>query len=159
MFLFFCAIPVSAAEADRFSLFSMTLPQGWDGEEQSGFVSGNPDEYQLTLGRLNDDGERFIAQISIFLLPNKNGLTAEEAATQLMSAQEDVSGLEREGLLWKFSGEPRTHAVDGRAQTFVNATPEKMLIIISQGPENLGAARIMETLAGRTDETRKLLGR
>ena len=153
------AITIRAEEQGRreFSQFSAILPNGWDGDEQTGFISDNPDEYQLTLGLTRDDN--FVAQVSVFLLPNKPKATAEKAARQLAEAQGDASEPRQEGNFWVFTGEPRTRAMKGRAQTLVNATPETMLIIIAQDPENLGAAGIVQSLRGLTPIAASLLGR
>lgn len=149
-----------AAEIERdFAQFGLILPDQWDGDEQTGFVSNNPDEYQLTLGRKDESGDSFLARVSIFILPNKNGVDSREAARRLAEAQGGSSEPGQEGKLWIFTGEPRSQALKGIATTMVNATPEKMLIIIAQDPQNLGSDRILESLHGLTPQAKELLGR
>lgn len=142
-----------------FARFGADLPPEWDGDEQTGFISDNPEEYALTLGRKDEKGDNFIAQISIYLLPNKPGATAEAAARTLAEAQGDTSEPVRNGSFWQFTGEPRSRTIKGMATTMVNTTPERMLIIIAQDPQNLGAAEIVKSLTGLTPEARELLGR
>ena len=143
----------------EFSLFSVSLPAGWDGEEKTGFVSENPDEYLLTLGKKDSAGDEILAQISVYVLPNSSSLSPEEAAKRLAEAQGDSDAPKMAGKLWTFSGEPRSRIIKGRAVTYANATPEKMLIIIIQDPKNLGADKIFDSLRGTDKETANLLGR
>lgn len=165
IFLIICAslfLATGAPLADEsgrreFSQFSVILPAGWDGDEQSGFISDNPEEYLLTLGRTRDDN--FVAQVSIFLLPNKPGASAEKAARQLAEAQGDASEPAKKDNFWIFTGEPRTKAMKGIATTMVNATPEHLLIIIAQDPENLGSQELLQSLRGQTPLATSLLGR
>lgn len=149
----------SAAEAREFGKFSVTLPEKWDGEEQEGFVSGNPEEYQLTIGRMNDAKDEFLAQVSVYILPNKTGTDSKEAVLRLAEAQGGASKPEKKGNFWIFTGEPRTNVLSGIATTMVNANPKKMLIIIVQDPKNLGGTQIVESLRGITSEAKELLGR
>lgn len=150
---------VSQAGQRIFKHFSVTLPSGWDGDEQSGFISDNQDEYQLTLGRKDESGDSFVAQVSIFLLPNKPQADSKKAAEILAEAQADSSMPTQEGDFFVFTGEPRTRALKGKATTMVRTTPEAMLIIIAQDPENLGAAEIIKSLKAETDMARNILGR
>ena len=135
------------------------MPPGWDGEEQKAFVSDNPEEYLLVLGKKDNDGEKFLAQISIYLLPNRPGVSAEEAALSLAQAQVEVTKPQKEGHLWTFTGEPRSNVVKGRAKTLVNTDKDMMLIIIAQDPDGLGAKSILESVRGITGKARDLLGR
>lgn len=155
-----CPVICAAVGAAReFSEFSLVLPEGWDGEEQKGFVSDDPGEYLLTLGKKDEKEDNFEAQVSIFLLPNKQGASAKDAAATLAEAQGESSEPVLENGLYVFTGEPRSNVVKGMAKTFVNTTPEKMLIIIAQDPKRLGAKQILESLRGLTDYSRQLLGR
>lgn len=154
------AAPAAEALTEReFTHFSARLPAGWDGEEQSGFISGDPGEYLLVLGRKDEEGERFLAQVSVYLLPNKPGADPQKAAETLAEAQGGASEPVLEGGMWVFTGEPRTNVIKGAAKTMVNTDKDRMLIIIAQDPENLGGAEILRGLAGRTPEARALLGR
>lgn len=165
-FLLFLAIclswQISAFAEDaserEFSQFFVKLPQGWDGDEQSGFISDNPGEYALTLGKKDEAGDSFIAQVTIYLLPNKPGATAEAAAKTLTEAQEDATEPVKEGVFWVFNGEPRSRAVKGVAKTMVNADKEQLLIIIAQDPLGQGADQLISSLRGKTPEAKKMLG-
>lgn len=154
------SLAVAAVEQNRqqeFAHFSLDLPPGWDGDEQKGFISDDPAEYLLTLGHKDDEGDNFIAQVSIYLLPNKQGVNAKTAAQTLAEAQGDATEPEQDGPFWRFMGEPRTRTIKGRATTYVNANAELMLIIIAQDPQNLGAGKIVSSLKGITPEAIKLL--
>lgn len=152
--------PAGDAPAERsFSRFAATLPPGWDGEERSGFSSGAPEEYMLVLGVQDEAGERFLAQVSVFVLPNLKGSTARDFARGMAELQGDATEPREEGGFWTFSGEPRTQALRGRATTQVAATPERLLIIITQDPEELGGSQVAASLRGLDDEARVLLGR
>lgn len=142
-----------------FSEFSAELPEEWDGDEQTGFVSDNPAEYSLTLGRKDESGDNFAAQITIYLLPNKPGVSAREAAMRLTESQGDATEPKQQGNFWVFTGEPRSRTVKGQATTMVNATPDDLLIIIAQDTRNMGAADIIESLRGLTPRARAILGR
>ncbi len=164
-FIAICVLALFATTGDaaemarEFSRFSVELPAGWDGEEKTGFVSDNPDEYLLTLGKTDAGGDEILAQISVYILPNVNAVSAADAARRLAEAQGGSDEPRREGVLWTFTGEPRTKIIKGRAVTYANATPEKMLIIIAQDPKNLGAAEILASLRGLDQESAALLGR
>lgn len=160
------AVPEAATAADaaapserHFSRFAASLPPGWDGEERSGFSSGDREEYMLILGVQDAAGERFLAQVSVFALPNAKGSSAEDFARQMAELQGDATPPRREGRFQVFSGEPRTQALRGRATTMVTATPERLLIIIVQDPEGLGGEQVAASLRGLTPEMRDLLGR
>ncbi|MBD5646969.1 MAG: protoporphyrinogen oxidase [Desulfovibrio sp.] len=152
--------PAQDAPAGRsFSRFAAQLPPGWDGEERTGFSSGAPEEYMLVLGVQDEAAERFLAQVSVFVLPNRKGTTAEDFARQMAELQGDPTEPREEGRFWTFEGEPRTQALRGRGTTSVAATPERLLIIITQDPEHLGGKEVAASLRGLDDETRGLLGR
>lgn len=150
--------PANEAETREFSQFSVQLPAGWDGDEQTGFISDNPEEYQLTLGKKDEEGERFLAQVSIFLLPNKPGANARDAASTLAEAQGESTEPVKEGNFWTFTGEPRSRTVKGMAKTLVSTTPENLLIIIAQDPLQLGSDTILKSLKGMTPRAKTLLG-
>ncbi len=134
-------------EMREFSQFAMLLPSGWDGDEQTGFISDDPGEYQITLGRKDDNGDNFLAQVSIFLLPNKPGINSRQAVEKLREAQGDATEAREED------------GFKGRARTMVRATPENLLIIMAQDPQNLGSDEIMRSLHGISPTARQLLGR
>lgn len=154
------ATPGDAAERG-FSRLAARLPPGWDGEERSGFSSGNPEEYMLILGMRDEAQERFVAQVSIYLLPNAPGADAETFARRMAGLQADASEPRAEGRFQVFEGEPRQSgpAPKGRATSMVSATPGHLLIIIVQDPEARGADAVVQSLRGLTPETRELLGR
>lgn len=153
--------PANAENGERavFKSFSLVLPPGWEGEEQTGFISGDPEEYLLVIGKKDEEGERFLAQASVYLLPNKPGASPESAAKKLAEAQSDASSPVKEGKLWAFTGEPRSNVVKGMAKTLVNASKDKLLIIIVQDPENMGGEAVLASLSGESPEARELLGR
>ncbi len=161
LFFFFYGMAMAEETEQRrdFTHFSLILPPGWDGEEQKAFITDDPGEYLLVLGKKDSRGERFLAQVSIYLLPNRPGAAAEEAALTLAQAQADASAPLKEGNLWSFTGEPRSNVVKGRAKTLVNTDKDKMLIIIAQDPEKLGAETILDSLQGNSGKARELLGR
>lgn len=161
LMILICAAGAIGADSRHkiFGQFSVDLPPGWDGDEQTGFVSDNPGEYALTMAKKDASGDKFLAQVSVYLLPNKPGTTSREAAAKLAEAQADVSPPRAEGNFWVFTGEPRSNAIKGIATTMVNANPRDLLIIIAQDPQELGAKAIMESLKGETPRARQLLGR
>ncbi|MBO4369419.1 MAG: hypothetical protein J5803_04905, partial [Desulfovibrio sp.] len=85
--IFLSLLSVSVASERTFSEFSITLPEGWDGQERSGFISQNRDEYMLVLGKKDPKEEHYLAHISLFLLPNKPGKDAHESAKVLAAQQ------------------------------------------------------------------------
>ena len=103
--------------------------------------------------------ERFLAQISIYLLPNTPKATAEDFARKMTGLQGDASEPRQEGHFWMFSGVPRNQTVKGQAVTRVAATTEWILIIIAQDPNQIGADKIVDSLRGVTPEARAILGR
>lgn len=159
--LFFLSPAIALGDTDHktFRHFSADLPAGWDGDEQSGFISDDPDEYQLTLGKKDESEDSFVSQISIYLLPNKPGVDTETAARTLAEAQGDTTPPVQRGNFRVFTGEPRTRAMKGMATTMVNASPERLLIIIAQDPLKQGSEEIIASLKGETEEARKMLGR
>ena len=149
----------AAPQKVEFSRFSAVLPEGWEGEERRGFVSDNPDECLLALGKKDPAGDEILAQISVYLLPNKNGVAPEEAARQLAEAQGGSDKPVQEGPLWHFTGEPRSRLLQGRASTYANASKKTMLVVVIQDPRGLGAESVWESLRGLDPEARELLGR
>ena len=79
--------------ATSFERFSAVLPQGWTGEDQSGFHSGDNREYMLMIGKKGDTS--FEAALTIFILPNLKGEDAKSLAGQ--SAQ--MQNMEPAGVL------------------------------------------------------------
>lgn len=163
IFLLFALIMICTSsygrEAGRhtFRYFSVNLPYGWTGDEQTGFVGDDPATWMLTLAK--KEGDSFLAQISIYFLPNKPGVNSEEAASRLAEAQANTTAPAPQGNFMVFEGEPRTRVVKGRARTMVCATPAHLLIIIAQEPQQLEAGQIIESMKGETDEARAMLGR
>lgn len=159
--LLICMTMPSVCNAGQkiFSQFSVDLPEGWDGDEQTGFISDNPDEYLLTLGKKDDKGDNFIAQVTIYLLPNKPGVDTATAAARLAEAQGEPTEPVAEGDFMIFKGEPRTRAMKGQAITRVRATPEKLLIIVAQDPLNEGSNQIIASLKGETAIAKEMLGK
>lgn len=164
LMLVFAAHVAFAGENDdggarrTFAHFNVNLPPGWDGDEQKGFISDNPDEYLLTLGKKDTEGDRFVAQVSIFLLPNKPGVNGEEAASRLAAEQGNSTKPVQEGPFWVFEGEPRSRTISGRGVTRVATNPQWMLIIIAQDPAGEDAAEIIRSLAPTSEIGRQLLG-
>lgn len=159
--LFWAPLAMAATETRHveFAHFAVDLPAEWDGDEQTGFISDKPDEYALTLGRKDEKGDNFVAQISIYLLPNKPGANSRDAARKLAEAQGEATEPVQNGNMWQFTGEPRSNTVKGMATTMVNTTPERMLIIIAQDPQNLGSEDIVKSLTGVSPQAREMLGR
>ena len=158
LLLLCCAVPAQAAQR-AFARFSADLPEGWDGQERTAFSTGSQDEYMLVLGKQDQEQERFLAQISIYLLPNTPKSTAEAFARNMTDLQGDSTEPSREGHFWTFRGVPRNQTVKGQAVTRVAATPEWLLIIIAQDPDQIGAEKIVDSLRGVTPEARAILGR
>lgn len=157
--LLLCCTAEALAENRAFSKFSADLPDGWTGEEQTAFSVGRDDEYMLVLGKRDEAGEKFLAQISVFLLPNLPKDSAESFAAKMAELQSDASALSKEGNFWHFTGEPRSQSFKARASNYITATPERILIIIAQDPQNLGADKIVASLKGLEPDARELLGR
>lgn len=158
-FLASAAIALELSGTPRsFSRFELLLPPGWDGDEQSGFISDNRDEYMINVARKALDEDRYLAQVSIYILPNTSGNNSEQAASVLAEAQADSTSPVQEGIFWVFEGEPRSNIVHGRAKTLVRALPDKMLIIIAQDDKGQDAATIISSLKALTPDARELLG-
>lgn len=157
--LILCLAAPAQGRYKEFGQFAVDLPPGWDGDEQTGFISDNPEEYMLILGRKDADMDKFTAQISIYLLPNKPGKNAEQSAQILAESQGEATEPAQRGNFWQFEGEPRGNVLKGRALTMVNANKERLLIIIAQDPERGEAAEIVASLRGSTPKARELLGR
>ena len=164
-FIFFLVLTLllcsAAAHAEEraFTLFDVTLPQGWDGGEQQGFKSGNDAEYMLVLGLPKADGEEgYVAAVSIFVLPNAQHDEPQSLAHKLAGMQADATPPRQEGAFWTFTGTPRSQSFPAPAVTRVNATSDTMLIAIVQDPDAHGAEAVFKSLSGRTPEARLLLG-
>ena len=85
--LVLCLAVSAQAETRSFTLFSADLPQGWDGEENMGFKSGNPNECMLILGLSNAKRDGYDALISIFVLPNDQKDDSAAVANKLAPLQ------------------------------------------------------------------------
>lgn len=155
--LLFSAAPATA-EQREFTLFSVDMPAGWDGEERRGFKSESPEEYMLVLGLLDEKQENHVALVSIFVLPNEHADSSSSLAAKLAEFQADPSTPRQEGPFWSFSGTPRSQTFKAPAVTRVSTTPEKVLIAIVQDPEQRGAENIFSSLRGLTPQARLLLG-
>lgn len=145
-----------AAQRD-FSEFSLDLPEGWDGDERSGFTSGDRNEYMLVLGKKDPEGDHYLAHISLFFLPNKPGKTALESAKTLAQSQAEATEPTQEGVFWVFTGDPRDNVLKGRGKTRVAANEESLLIIIVKDPGQTGADSILDSLTPRSERAKKLL--
>lgn len=147
-----------AAATRDFARFSASLPAGWDGEERTGFRSGNDDECMLVLGLKDPAGDNYRALVSVFVLPNEKKAASQSIAEDLRQFQAETTEPQQDGHFWSFSGEPRSQAFQSSALTRVHATADMVLIAIIQDPENLGALAVFDSLKGLTPHTRDLLG-
>lgn len=157
VFLLFGSVQPVCAEPTTFQEFSVDLPKGWDGEEKMGFSSGDRNEYMLILGKKDQEGERYLATIAIYLLPNKPGKDAHESAKLLAASQADASEPVQEGAFWVFTGDPRDNILKGIAQTKVAADKDNLLIIISKDHTENEAPKILQSLKPATSRTKTLL--
>ena len=156
--LVFCLAVSAQAETRAFTLFSADLPQGWDGEENMGFKSGNPNECMLILGLANAKRDGYDALVSIFVLPNDQKEDSASVANKLAPLQANASTPRPQGHFWTFNGEPRSQTFPAPGVTKVSATPDKVLIAIVQDPDQRGAEAVFASLKGLTPEAVKLLG-
>ncbi|MDR2850644.1 MAG: protoporphyrinogen oxidase [Desulfovibrio sp.] len=154
--LLLCLAGVANAEHRGFTQFDVDLPEGWDGEETENFLGGNKDSYMLVLGRKDAEGENFLAQVSVFLLPPLDG-TPETIAKKMASMQDNVSTPQKEGKFWTFTGEPRTPSLKSPAVTRIRTTERYVLVIIAQDPQALGAESVVASLRGVTPEAKEAL--
>ena len=156
--LVLCLAVSAQAETRAFTLFSADLPQGWDGEENMGFKSGNPNECMLILGLANAKRDGYDALVSIFVLPNDQKEDSASVANKLAPLQANASTPRPQGHFWTFNGEPRSQTFPAPGVTKVSATPDKVLIAIVQDPDQRGAEAVFASLKGLTPEADKLLG-
>ena len=156
--LVFCLAVSAQAETRAFTLFSADLPQAWDGEENRGFKSGNPNECMLILGLANAKRDGYDALVSIFVLPNDQKEDSASVANKLAPLQANASTPRPQGHFWTFNGEPRSQTFPAPGVTKVSATPDKVLIAIVQDPDQRGAEAVFASLKGLTPEAVKLLG-
>ncbi len=156
--LVLCLAVSAQAETRAFTLFSADLPQGWDGEENMGFKSGNPNECMLILGLANAKRDGYDALVSIFVLPNDQKEDSASVANKLAPLQANASTPRPQGHFWTFNGEPRSQTFPAPGVTKVSATPDKVLIAIVQDPDQRGAEAVFASLKGLTPEAVKLLG-
>lgn len=143
--------------ATSFERFSAVLPQGWTGEDQSGFHTGDNREYMLMIGKKGDTA--FEAGLTLFILPNLKGEDAKNLAEQSARMQNNAGPVTEKDGFWSFTGEPRSKISGGEALTRVRATPELMLIIVSQDPKNLGAEKVFQSLVPISADAKKLFPR
>ena len=156
--LVLCLAVSAQAETRSFTLFSADLPQGWDGEENMGFKSGNPNECMLILGLANANRDGYDALVSLFVLPNDQKEDSASVANKLAPLQANSSTPRPQGAFWTFNGEPRSQTFPAPGVTKVSATPDKVLIAIVQDPDQRGAEAVFASLKGLTPEAVKLLG-
>ena len=156
--LVLCLAVSAQAETRAFTLFSADLPQGWDGEENMGFKSGNPNECMLILGLANAKRDGYDALVSLFVLPNDQKEDSASVANKLAPLQANSSTPRPQGAFWTFSGEPRSQTFPAPGVTKVSATPDKVFIAIIQDPDQRGAEAVFASLKGLTPEAAKLLG-
>ena len=156
--LVLCLAVSAQAETRSFTLFSADLPQGWDGEENMGFKSGNPNECMLILGLANAKRDGYDALVSLFVLPNDQKEDSASVANKLAPLQANSSTPRPQGAFWTFSGEPRSQTFPAPGVTKVSATPDKVFIAIIQDPNQRGAEAVFASLKGLTPEAAKLLG-
>ena len=156
--LVLCLAVSAQAETRSFTLFSADLPQGWDGEENMGFKSGNPNECMLILGLANANRDGYDALVSLFVLPNDQKEDSASVANKLAPLQANSSTPRPQGAFWTFNGEPRSQTFPAPGVTKVSATPDKVFIAIIQDPNQRGAEAVFASLKGLTPEAAKLLG-
>lgn len=142
------------APGTNFERFSALLPQGWTGEDQSGFHSGDNREYMLMIGKKGDTS--FEASLTLFILPNLKGEDARSLAEQSARMQNNASAVTEKDGFWSFTGEPRSKISGSEALTRVRATPDLMLIIVSQDPKNLGAEKVFQSLVPLSPDAKKV---
>ena len=157
-FCMLCLTVTAQAEPRSFTLFSVDLPQGWDGEEKMGFKSGNPEECMLILGLSNEKKDDYAALISIFVLPNPEHEDSASLANKLAPLQANASQPRPQGPFWTFNGGLRSQAFPAPGVTKVSATDDKVFIAIVQDPDQRGAEAVFSSLKGLSPEMRKLLG-
>ena len=155
--LVLCLAVSAQAETRSFTLFSADLPQGWDGEENMGFKSGNPNECMLILGLANAKRDGYDALVSLFVLPNDQKEDSASVANKLAPLQANSSTPRPQGAFWTFNGEPRSQTFPAPGVTKVSATPDKVFIAIIQDPNQRGAEAVFASLKGLTPDATKLL--
>ena len=154
----FCLMGTARADEQTFSEFAVDLPEGWSGGEKSGFSSGDKAEYMLVLGKMDPSGDTYAAQVSVFVLPNRNRVEAQAFARQMAGKQADATEPRREGPFWIFTGDPRDNVVKGTGTTRVAADDACIIIVISKDPSGAnGADGIAAGLKPLSERTRALL--
>ena len=156
--LVLCLAVSAQAETRSFTLFSADLPLGWDGEENMGFKSGNPNECMLILGLANAKRDGYDALVSLFVRPTDPKEDSASVAYKLAPLQANTSTPRPQGAFWTFNGEPRSQTFPAPGVTKVSATPDKVFIAIIQDPDQRGAEAVFASLKGLTPEAAKLLG-
>lgn len=155
--LFASHVPFVMATERTFSEVAFDLPSGWDGDERAGFITGNRDEYMVSLGKKDEKGETYLAQLTIYILPNTQSVTSVEAAQKLAKDQDDSTSPVEEKPFWKFSGYPQSNILKGMAVTYVVTNNEWLCIIISQNPDSEEGQKIVASLKGKSERARALL--
>ena len=147
------------AEERSYTLFTVDVPNGWDGGEKQDFTVGEGGQgYMLVLTCPAADEDRVAAAVSLFVLPNMHHDDSATHAAKLAAMQENASAPRQEGPFWSFTGEPHSKSIDVPAVTRVNVTDEKVFIAIVQDSGSYGAEKVFQSLRGLTDETRRMLG-
>ena len=90
---------------------------------------------------------------------NNGCVSAADIAGQLAQMQDHPGPVTEKDGFQCFTGEPRSKISSGEALTRVRATPDLMLIIVSQDPRNLGAEKVFQSLVPLTPDAKKLLER
>ena len=155
--LIICPAEPASARTTTYTHFGADLPDGWDGEENTGFAGEKDNEYMLVFKIHDEEGENIRGVVSVFLLPPLSD-SVENIAAKLAAMQNNSTKPQQEGRFWTFSGEPRTQ-FKASAITRVSATQGHILVIIVQDPGQLGGERLVDSLRGLTPEAREALGR
>ncbi|MDR1660266.1 MAG: protoporphyrinogen oxidase, partial [Desulfovibrio sp.] len=68
LFLLFIGLAATVqAQIKTFTHFGADLPDGWDGEETSGFTGEKGNEYMLVFKKHDEAGENIKGVVSVFL--------------------------------------------------------------------------------------------
>ena len=156
----FLLFPTNCIATERlFTEIAVDLPPAWDGDERAAFITGNRDEYMVSLGKKDDKGESYLAQVSVYILPNTQNFSAKESALKLAASQDDTSTPVQDGVFWKFSGYTKSNIIKGLTITRVAASPKWWCIIMTQDPLGKEAEQIVASLRGISERAGILLGK
>ena len=144
-YLLFCS-QLALATTAEFSEFALELPQGWEASEHSGFITKDRNEYMLIISKKDQEEQKYLAHISIYLLPNKEHKSSEQWATDLCAMQAETTQPVQAGQFWFFTGNPRDNVLKGRGTTIVTSDPTTLAIIIVKDPSDLKAKEILPSL-------------